>query len=74
MTKQANNPTPGYVLVLTERQLWFLKCAIMAKEKILPLNPQQLQPHAFESDYGISQEDMKAEIANLSDKVKQLSP
>jgi hypothetical protein len=58
MNNETNNPTPGYVLVLTESQLSFIKWAI----------------ETFEEDYGISQEDMKAEIANLSDKVKQLQP
>jgi hypothetical protein len=69
-----SNPTPGYVLVLTEHQLWFIERAIDVRGFVLPIYERQLDPKTFEEDYGISQEDMRAEVASLSDKVKQLKP
>jgi hypothetical protein len=57
---------------LTDRQLWFLKCACEARTAILPLLPTQLIPETFNEDYGISQKDMTKEVERLSIKLKAI--
>lgn len=54
---------------LTERQAWFIRCAIEAKEAVLPLLSNQLSPQQFREDYGISQEEIKAELEDLKRKI-----
>lgn len=54
-----------FQLKLTERQMWFIKCAIEASVVILPLRPEMLSPQTFEEDYGISQLAMQKEIECL---------
>ena len=63
------NTEKKYTLELTERQLWFISCAIEASTKILPIDSRQLSPELFQDDYGISQDDMRAEIAILKHKI-----
>jgi hypothetical protein len=64
----------GHHLVrLTDRQLWFLKCACQAKNIILPLDPRtQLSSEIFFEDYGVTQIDMEKEIKRLSVKLKAI--
>lgn len=61
-----------YTVRLTERQLWFLKCAIEAATAVLPIKETQLAPEIFLDDYGISQKDIAIEIERLRIKLKAL--
>lgn len=61
-----------YMVRLTERQLWFLKCAVEAATAVLPIKETQLAPETFKDDYGISQKDMSREIERLRIKIKAL--
>lgn len=50
-------------ITLTKRQVWFIKCAIEAKETVIQL--EGLDDNIFEDDYGITKSEIKKEIANL---------
>ena len=58
------------IITLTERQRWFMKCAIEAKDAILPLHKNSLDEKIFEKDYGISKEEVEIEIASLKRKLQ----
>ncbi len=60
MSKKTKNMK---TLTLTENQLWFVKCAIDAKESVIQL--EGLDDKIFEDDYGISKKEIKQEIENL---------
>jgi hypothetical protein len=55
-------------ITLTERQIWFIKCAIEAKTAVIQL--EGLDDNIFEDDYGITKKEIKDEIADLKSKLK----
>lgn len=57
-------------ITLTERQRWFIKCAIELKDAVLPLNPLSLDAKIFRKDYGVSKRVMEKEIKDLLEKIK----
>lgn len=61
-----------YAVRLTERQLWFLKCAVEAATVVLPIKETQLSPETFKEDYGVPQKDIIREIERLRIKLKAL--
>ncbi len=58
------------VITITERQKWFINCAIEAKDAILPLNEKSLDAKIFKQDYGVSKKQVHKEIADLKKKLK----
>ena len=56
--------------VLTEKQIWFIECAVEARNAVLPLRPDVLEDSLFKESYGISQKQMNDEIDDLLFKVR----
>ncbi len=55
---------------LTEKQLWFLKCAIEAKSAVLPFDA--IDDKIFTDNYRISKEEMEVEINALKIQIDSL--
>lgn len=58
------------IVDLSEKQVWFILCAIEAKENILPLNEKSLSHNIFKHDYGFTKKEIEAEISDLRKKLK----
>jgi hypothetical protein len=57
---------------LTEKQVWFIKCAIEAKDSVLPLHPNTLDDKIFEEDYGFTKNENEKEISDLRESILEL--
>lgn len=59
-------------VILTAHQVWFVKCAIEAKDAVLPLHPNSLDDDVFKKDYGVSKDVINAEIVSLKNQINFL--